>query len=169
MDDFFLQERNNKPSAPVNTHGSMDEVMRQGHPVTNDAKKLMKDSSHSSESRASEEAGQSEAAEDDGNVLTKLRKMVSKPLGHMPSLAVDNPFSEDGVLQRPCENGVEDGRDDTDSISAYEDASAETPEQDRMFPGEAGPSELPDDSERSSTHNDGESQDPKNPEGCVMS
>ncbi|XP_019132212.1 leucine-rich repeat flightless-interacting protein 1 [Larimichthys crocea] len=159
------EERNNEPSAPANTHGSVAEEARQGH----------KDSSLC-EGRASEKLGQSGEAEEEESVLTKLKKMVSKPLSHLPSLALDNPISEDGVLRRPYENGVEDGRDpspdrnDSDSISAYEDASAETPEQDRMFPGEE---ELPHDSEnkeKSSTNNCqvNESNAP-NPDGCVVS
>ncbi|XP_074488005.1 uncharacterized protein LOC141765706 [Sebastes fasciatus] len=173
------EERNNTP--PVNTQG-VDEVTRQGHQMKNDAKELMKGLSlcdpRSSESsgRASEGVRQSDEAEDEANLLMKLRKIVSKPL---PSLAVDNPFSEDGVLQRPCENSVVDGRDsspdgqDSDSISAYEDASADTPEQDKKFPGEADTLELPHDSEKSSTNNglvsNGETQDPKSPDACVVS
>ncbi|XP_031178259.1 leucine-rich repeat flightless-interacting protein 1 isoform X1 [Sander lucioperca] len=174
------EERNNESSAPVNAHESVDEETRQGHQMNNDAKELMKDSSlcepHSSESRgrALEEEEQSEGTE-----LMKLRKLANKPLGHMPSLAVDNPFSVDGVLQRPYENGVDDGqnpssdRTDSDSISAYEDASAETPEQDRLFPGDANTCELPDDSEKGSTNNclvnDGDTQNPKNPDACLVS
>ncbi|XP_044073580.1 leucine-rich repeat flightless-interacting protein 2 isoform X2 [Siniperca chuatsi] len=181
------EERNNEPPAPANTHGSVDEVRRQGHQMKNDAKESMKaahreEKAPSSESRASEEDGQNEEAVDEGGILMKLRKMISKPLSHTPSLALDNPFFEDGVLRRPYENGVEivDGRDpspdrhDSDSISAYEDASAETPEQDRMFPGEANTLELPDDSENKEKINnclvnDTETQDPKPPELCVMS
>lgn len=172
------EERNKEPSAPANTHGSVDEGTRQGNQMKNDAEGLMKDSSlcdpQSSESRgrASEDEGQGEGAEDEGGVLTKLRKMVNRPLSHMPSLAVDNPFCEDGILQRPYENGVQDGREDSDSISAYEDASAETPEQERMFPGEGESLELPDDSEKASNDcpiNHAETQDPKNPEACVVS
>ncbi|XP_070759568.1 tropomyosin Per a 7.0102 [Enoplosus armatus] len=180
------EERNIEP--PANARGSVDEITR--HQIKNDERELVKAShreekdSSLCESRASEEVGQSEEAEDEGSVLAKLRKMVSNPLNNMPSLALDNPASEDGVLQRPYKNGVEvvDGQDpspdsnDTDSISAYEDASAETPEQDRLFPGEADTLELPDDSEnkeKSPTNNwqvnDGETQDPKNPELCVMS
>ncbi|XP_076612206.1 uncharacterized protein LOC143336147 [Chaetodon auriga] len=168
------EERNNKPSAPEDARGSVDEVTRQGHQLRNQQCE--------SRGRASEEVGPSDEAEDEGSVLTKLRKMVSRPLSHVPSLALDGPVSVDGVLRRPYENGVEDGRDpspdrnDSDSISAYEDASAETPEQDRMFPGEADTLELPDDSEnkeRSLTNNcqinDGETQDPRNPELCVVS
>lgn len=158
-----MQERNNKPSASANTHGSVDEA-RQGH----------KDSSLC-EGRSSEKLGQSGEEEEEGNVLTKLKKMVSKPLSHLPSLSLDNPISEDGVLRRPYENGVEDGRDpspdrnDSDSISAYEDASAETPEQDRMFPGEE---ELPHDSEnkeKSSANNQVNESNVSNPDSCVVS
>lgn len=174
------EERNKEPSAPANTHGNGDKGTRQGqgNQMKNDAEGPMKNSSlcdpQSSESRgrASEEEGQSEGAEDEGSVMTKLRKMVSRPLSHMPSLAIDSPFCEDGVLQRPFENGVQDGPDDSDSISAYEDASAETPEQERMFPDEADALELPDDSETTSNDcpiNHGETQDPKNPEACVVS
>lgn len=156
--------------------------------MKNDAEESMKaacrdetDSSlcgaHSGESRASEEVGQSEEAEEEGSIMAKLRKIVSKPLIHIPSLSLDNPASEDGVLRRPYENGAEDGRDpspdrnDSDSISAYEDASAETPElQDRIFPGEADASELPHDSEEEETLqvDDCETQDPRN-ESCVVS
>lgn len=126
--------------------------------------------------------GESEEAEDEGSVLMKLRKMVSKPLSHVPSLALDNPVSVDGVLWRPYEKGSEEGRDsspdlnDTDSQSAYEDAYADTPEQDRVFPGEADTLELPHDSdnkEKSSTNScqvsDSETQQPKTPEQCVVS
>lgn len=130
-----------------------------------------------SRGRASEEG-----AEDEGSFMTKLRKMVSKPLVHMPSLALDNPVSEDGVLRRPYENSIIDGRDpspdrnDSDSISAYEDASAETPEQDKMFPGEEDTSELPDDSENKEKIqtdncqvNESKTEDPKNPDACIVS
>ncbi|XP_035518513.1 leucine-rich repeat flightless-interacting protein 2 [Morone saxatilis] len=181
------EESNNKPSAPASTHGSVDEVTRQEHQeLLTAAHREDKDSSlcedtSESQGRASEEVGQGEEAGDKGSLLTKLRKMVSKPLIHLPSLALDNPISEDGVLLRPCENGVEEERDpspernDSDSISAYEDASADTPEQERMFPDGADPLELLHDSEKekSSTNNcqvtDGETQDPKNPDACVVS
>ncbi|XP_029288714.1 leucine-rich repeat flightless-interacting protein 1 isoform X2 [Cottoperca gobio] len=170
------EDSNNKPSAPADTHGGVDEVTSQGHQMKNVAKELMKDASlcepPSGESRGSvsEEVVESEGEDGEGSVLTKLRKLVSKPLSHLPSLAVENLFSVDGVLQRPYENGVEDGRD-SDSISAYEDASADTPEQDRMFPGEEDALDLPDDSEGGSPNDchDGEPQDPKNAEACVVS
>ncbi|XP_034054168.1 uncharacterized protein si:ch1073-456m8.1 [Gymnodraco acuticeps] len=165
------EERNNKPSAPENTHEGLDEVdqiTRQGEEVKNDSKELMKDSSLC-ETRASvsEEVVECDGKEEE-SLLMKLR--IHKPLGHMPSLAVDNPFA-DGVLLRSCENGLEEGRD-SDSTSAYEDASAETPEQDREFPGEEGELDLPHDSEKSSPNNapvNGDPQDPKNPEACVVS
>ncbi|XP_034388616.1 leucine-rich repeat flightless-interacting protein 1 isoform X2 [Cyclopterus lumpus] len=180
------QDKDNKASATVNTRDSVDGVMSQGRQMENDTKESMKDSllcepqGSESRGRASEKVGQTEEVEDEGSLLTKLRKMVTKPLDHMPSLAVDDPSSADGVLQRPYENGVKDGRDpspdrnDSDSIaSAYEDASAETPEQDRMFPGEVDNLELPDDSEKSSPNNclvnDEKTQDLKNPDACVVS
>lgn len=187
------EERNNKPSAPEDTHESVDEVTRTGHRLKSAGHREDKDASlsgpHGSESvgTASKVAGQSEEAEDEGSVLTKIGKMVSKPLSrvplsHVPSLALDNMVSEDGVLRRPYEDCVDDGRDlspdrnDSDSLSAYEDASAETPEQDRMFPGEADTLELPHDSEnneKSSTNrwqiNDSETQDAKNLDGCIVS
>lgn len=118
-------------------------------------------------------SGQTKEAEDEGSVLMKLRKMVSKPI--MPSLALDNPVTVDGVVGRPYENGVEAGgepfsdQNDTDSQSAYEDASADTPEQDRLFPGEADSLELPHDSVPHSQVRYGENQDPKTSENCVVS
>ncbi|XP_067443757.1 golgin subfamily A member 2 isoform X1 [Thunnus thynnus] len=188
------EERDTKSSVPVNTHESVDGETRQGRRMKNDAKEMIqaatrdeKDSSpselHSSESStavpSSEEAKQDEGAEDEGSVLAKPRRIVSKPLGHVPSLALDNPGSEDGVLRRPYKDSDEDGRDpspdrnDSDSTSAYEDASAETPERDQIFPGDADSLELPDDSaakEGSLTNScEGELQDPKNPELCVVS
>lgn len=185
------EESNNKPPAPVNT---MDEATRQGLQIKIDAKESIKvahregkDSSLRNEGNkggqaAAEEGGQGEGSEDAGSVVTKLRRIVNKPLGHMPSLALDSLSSEDGVLQRPYENGIEDGRDvspdrnDSDSLSAYEDASAETPEQDRIFPGDGDTLELPDDSEdkgKSPTNNcqanDSETRGPQNNDACILS
>ncbi|XP_008282923.1 leucine-rich repeat flightless-interacting protein 2 [Stegastes partitus] len=161
------EERNNKPPAPEN---ALDEAARRGHQIQNEAKESMK-VAHREEKDSSLRNGGLAAAEDEGegSVMTKLRRMVNKPL--LPSLALDNLVSEDGVLRRPCENGIEGGRDpspdrnDSDSISAYEDASDETPEQDRIFP------ELPHDSEDTEKNptDDGENQDHKNPDGCVLS
>ncbi|XP_020500769.1 leucine-rich repeat flightless-interacting protein 1 isoform X1 [Labrus bergylta] len=164
---------NDQLSAPVNTQGCEDEPTK-GHQMENKAEDLMeatrREEKDPSIGGASKEEGKGEAAEDKGNVLIRM-KMVNKPLAQMPSLALDNPLSEDGVLRRPYENGV-DGRDpspernDSDSISAYEDASAETPEQEGMFPGEN--LELPHDSENS----EGDScqpSDPKSPESCIVS
>lgn len=189
------EERDTKSSVPVNTHESVDGEMRQAQPMKNDAKGMIqavtreekdytRSEPHSSESTSravlsSEEVGQDEGAQDEGSVVAKLRRIVSKPLGSTPSLALDNPGSEDGVLRRPYRDGGEDRRDpspdrnDSDSTSAYEDASAETPERDQIFPGDADSLELPDDSaakEGSLTNSyEGELQDPKNPELCVVS
>ncbi|XP_071349656.1 tropomyosin Per a 7.0102 [Trachinotus anak] len=175
-----LKQEKNK-SAPVNTHGSEDEATRQGHREDKDSS-LCEPCSSESSGRVSEEVGQGEGTEDDGSGLTKLRRMVSKPMAHIPSLALDNPVSEDGVLRRPYENSGDDERDpspdrnDSDNLSAYEDASAETPEQDRIFPGDGDTLELPYDSEnkeKSPTNNcqvnDSETQGPKNPDMCVVS
>lgn len=111
---------------------------------------------------------------DEGNVFTKVRRMVSKSLMHVPSLALDNPLAVDGVLRRPYENEAEERRDaspdqnDTDSLSAYEDASAETPEQDRLFPGTADV-ELQHDPESSAQISEDKNQEPKPGEQCVVS
>lgn len=109
---------------------------------------------------------------DEGNVFAKLRKMVSKPLNHVPSLALDNPLAVDGILRRPYENGVE-GREDAladqnDTDSAYEDASAETPERDRLFPGTPDTQELQRDPESSAHFSEDKNQDPK-VDQCVVS
>ncbi|CAJ1051745.1 leucine-rich repeat flightless-interacting protein 1 [Xyrichtys novacula] len=176
------EERNNHLSASVNTHGGVDEPMR-GYQMENDAKHLP-EAAHREEkdftssepcSRGGASEEMSEEAEDEGSTPMKLKKMVSKPLSHVPTLALDNPVTEDGVLRRPYENSAEDGRDpspdrnDSDSISAYEDASAETPERDRIFPGDN--LELPDDSENNEgcAPNNCQPTEPKNPDGCVVS
>lgn len=178
---FFLQEKNGIPSVPVDKL-SGDHT---GHQMRNDAKEVGQGAhtdetdSSSSESRKtglpdSGEAGQGGEADDEGNV-TKLRRMVNMSPVRTPSLALDNPVPTDGVHQRPYENSINEGRDpspdrnDSDSLSAYEDASAETPEQDRMFPDDAD-TELPHDSAyKEGTTNDIEHQDAKNPEACVVS
>lgn len=97
--------------------------------------------------------------------------MVIKPLSHVPSLALDNPLAVDGVLGRPYEDGVEEQADqnDADSISAYEDASAETPEQNRLFPGTADTQTLWHDPESSAQISEDKNQDPKPVEQCVVS
>lgn len=166
------EENNKKPPVTVNGHGGVDEDEVTRRQMKSDAQEVMKAAHSEPHSRGKGEG------EDQGNTPTKLLKMVCKTLNHLPSLALDNPLSEDGVLRRPYENGVEDGRDlspdrnDSDSVSTYEDASADTPEQDKMFPGEA---DLPDDSvskDKSPINgcqvNDDEARDPKN-ESCVMS
>lgn len=169
------QEMNNKPPASVNV---TDEVTgaqlinHVGSEVIRGAEREEKDSTlceaHGS-NKASKEEVSVGAAPDEQSLLTKLRRMVSPPLSQ--SLALDNLVSIDGVHQRPFINHTEDGRDlspdrnDSDR-SAYEDASAETPEQE-MFPGDG---DLPLDSENKengSAH--GETQEPRNPEVCVLS
>lgn len=165
-----LQESNNKPSAPANTHEGTEEITKQGQQQESVAGSEEKESS-----LCKNGPEQSEGTGEEGGVLMKLKKMVNKPLSHVPSLALDNPLCVDGVLQRPYENRMEEGRDpspdqnDTDSLSAYEDASAETPEQDRPFLGESDTLELPHDSEDHGQGRDGETGQPKTPENCVVS
>ncbi|CAN9512288.1 unnamed protein product [Ophioblennius macclurei] len=168
-----LQEerKNIPPASAIMTQ----EASRQENLTETDAKEDNKDSKGNDGGLADKES------EDAGNT-TKLRKMVSKPPGHMPSLALNHQASEDGVLQRPCENGIEDDcehssdANDTDSVSAYEDASAETPEEDKLFPGDGEDSEPPNDPEKKDngpTNNHqadgGEAHDGKNPDGCILS
>ncbi|XP_027857924.1 leucine-rich repeat flightless-interacting protein 2 isoform X1 [Xiphophorus couchianus] len=118
-------------------------------------------------------AGPEEGGRPAGDILTKPRRMVNQLLAQMPSLALDGVLSTNGILQRPYENHSQDGRDpspdrnDSDK-SAYEDASAETPEQDRTFPGDG---DLPHDSEdkEKCPADDSQPRDPANPDGCVLS
>lgn len=179
------EEGSNKPHVPVDMAA---EATRRGLQTENNlSKEAPRAENECPNNRglgAEDAEGQGEGSveeEEEGSVLTKLQKVVNKALGHTPSFALDNLVSEDGVLQRPFENGIGEGQDlspdtnDSDSISAYEDASAETPELDRIFPGDA--SELPDDAEdkeKSPTDNNhqasnGETQDPKNPDACILS
>ncbi|XP_037304196.2 leucine-rich repeat flightless-interacting protein 1 isoform X2 [Pungitius pungitius] len=176
--DSIKEERTNNASVTVTAPCGSPQMK-------NDTKESMKNSQlcepHSGGSRgqATDKGGQKEGAEDEGSVLAKVQKMVTKTLNQLPSLAVDYPSGEDGVLRRPYENGVSRGRDpspdrnDSDSISAYEDASAETPEQDKRFPDQLDNSELPDDSEQSSTKSclvdDERTREAKDPDACVVS
>lgn len=125
---------------------------------------------HSSRNNRKEQEVSAGGEPDEGSILMKLRRIVSQPLNQ--SLALDNLVSTDGVLRRPYKAHAEEGRDlspdrnDSDK-SAYEDASAETPEQDKMFPGDG---ELPHDSDhKENGEANSESQESKNPEGCVLS
>ncbi|XP_054882308.1 leucine-rich repeat flightless-interacting protein 2 isoform X2 [Poeciliopsis prolifica] len=118
-------------------------------------------------------AGPEEGGPAAGGVLTKPRRMVNQLLAQLPSLALDGVLSTDGVLQRPYESHGPDGRDpspdrnDSDK-SAYEDASAETPEQDRTFPGDG---DLPHDSEdkEECPADDSQTPNPSKPDPCVLS
>ncbi|KAL6111618.1 uncharacterized protein ACO6RY_08557 [Pungitius sinensis] len=175
--ESIKEERTNKASVTVTAPCGSPQMK-------NNTKESMKSSQlcepHSDGSQGQvTDKGQKEGAEDQGSVLATVQKMVTKTLNQLPSLAVDYPSGEDGVLRRPYENSVLKGRDpspdrtDSDSISAYEDASAETPEQDKRFPDQLDNSELPDDSEKSSTKSclvDGEkTREAKDPDACVVS
>lgn len=150
---FPHQERNNERPAPVNLGRADDEATQPG---------------------SGRVLALNLEVVDEGNVFTKLRRMVSKPAIHVPSLALDNPLAVDGVLRRPYENEAEERRDtspeqnDTDSLSAYEDASAETPEQDILLPGTAD-IELERDPESSAQNSEDKNQEPKPGEQCVVS
>ncbi|XP_037535562.1 leucine-rich repeat flightless-interacting protein 1 [Nematolebias whitei] len=165
------EEMSNKPPASGNVTDEVTSaqlINHVGSEVIKGAGREEKDSTlceaHSS-IKASEEQEVSEAP-DEQSLLTKLRRMVSPPLSQ--SLALDNLVSIDGVHQRPYKNHTEDGRDlspDRDD-SAYEDASAETPEQE-MLPGDG---DLPLDSENKENGSaPGETQELRNPEVCVLS
>lgn len=154
---FPHQERNNERPARVDLGGADDEATQPG-----------------SRADSGRVLGLNPEVGDEGNVFTKLRRMVGKPPIHIPSLALDNPLAVDGVLQRPYENEAEERRDtsldqnDTDSLSAYEDASAETPERDRLFPGTTD-IELQRDPESSAQIREDKNQEPKPGEQCVVS
>ncbi|XP_077581645.1 uncharacterized protein LOC144202650 isoform X2 [Stigmatopora nigra] len=99
---------------------------------------------------------------DEGSVVAKVKWVANSA----PSLALDAPLREDGVHRRPYQSGAEGRRDpspdksDSDSVSMYEDASAETPEHEPV------PLELP----PSSASKDGtESEEPQNADNCVVS
>ncbi|XP_061911611.1 uncharacterized protein si:ch1073-456m8.1 [Entelurus aequoreus] len=70
---------------------------------------------------------------DHGGVTTKLMWASNSA----PSLALDHPQCVDGVHRRPYQGGRDPSPDksDSDTASTYEDASAESPEQDHLFPG----------------------------------
>ncbi|XP_014899897.1 leucine-rich repeat flightless-interacting protein 2 isoform X2 [Poecilia latipinna] len=118
-------------------------------------------------------AGPEEGGRTAGGVLTKPRRMVNQLPAPLRSLSLDGVVATDGVLQRPYDSHRQDGRDpspdrnDSDK-SAYEDASAETPEQDRTFPGDG---DLPHDSEDKGKcpADDSQTQDSANPDACVLS
>lgn len=149
---FPHQERNKERPAPETLGGADEEATQPGRVL-----------------------GLTPETGDEGNVLTKLQRMISKPLIHLPTLALDNPLAVDGVLRRPYENEAEQAGDaspeqnDTDSLSAYEDASAETPEGDGLLPG-AADVELQDDPERSSAQTgEDRKEEPKPGEQCLVS
>ncbi|KAM9758606.1 uncharacterized protein ACNS7B_005540 isoform 1-T1 [Menidia menidia] len=153
------EERENSPAAPVNTTDKT-------HTRESDTLLCKTCCRESNEGLAAAKKGGPDV-EASGSTM---------PWSQPPSLSVAEPVSKDGVLQRPYEAHAEDGRDpspdrnDSESLSAYEDASAETPEGDEFFPGDGN---LPHDSE--SKEQDptrsfqSQSEELKNPEACVLS
>ncbi|XP_021163508.2 unconventional myosin-XVIIIa isoform X2 [Fundulus heteroclitus] len=171
------EERNNLPAAPASL---MEEVrtksLQADEQEGRDESLLCEPCSTKLDNGglAAPEAGAPD--KEPGDVCAKPLRMVAQLPGRQPSLALGDLTSTDGVLQRPYENHREDGRDpspdsnDSDK-SAYEDASAETPEQDRTFPGDG---DLPDDDddledEEKRAADGSQTRDPENPETCVLS
>ncbi|XP_024126374.1 uncharacterized protein si:ch1073-456m8.1 isoform X2 [Oryzias melastigma] len=111
-----------------------------------------------------------------GAARVTLQRLASQPFTHTPSLALGSLHSVDGVLQRPYDVHTQDGRDpspdrnDSDSISAYEDASADTPEHERAL---AAGSELfndLEDTKTKATNEDlDETENPRSPDSCILS
>ncbi|XP_008318385.1 myosin-4 [Cynoglossus semilaevis] len=152
-----LKEERKKTLASMNSNETQVDSARKT-PTSKDDAEEQKKGTNTEENNSSVCEGQ--GSEGRGSI-------VNKPLGHFPSLVLDNPLSGDGVLWRPCENGIDHSRDsspdrnDSDNISAYEDACAETPDQDRVFPSDGDTVDLPDDvcQEEAS----------RNPDACVVS
>ncbi|CAL1608324.1 unnamed protein product [Knipowitschia caucasica] len=100
------------------------------------------------------------AGEAEETVVPKVRPAVSMSPVRAPSLALDLAC-EDGVLLRPYEHSLpDDEKTDSDSVSAYEDAPADTPDNNGLFPGEGATADLPHDSEYT---------DKNQPDACVLS
>ncbi|XP_028302090.1 leucine-rich repeat flightless-interacting protein 1 isoform X2 [Gouania willdenowi] len=172
------EERNTGPPAPAN---ETNEAVSRGHQTTNtmglirvvhgeETSSLLCEPRNSGGLAAAEKGGQGEGSKDMGSAPTELWK----PLGHLPSLALETAAFVDGVFQRPYEDEPELSADtnDSDSISAYEDASAETPEQDVVFPGDedVADSEIKGMNRNGNPQtNGGENQEPKNPDACIVS
>lgn len=171
---FSVQERN-KPAAVDVINETRWEQMNDD--ATEVMKVVQQEERDSESNTGGPAAAEDDGSEDAGRGQTKMRKMVSQPLGHLPSLALSDLNSIDGVLQRPCESHTGGVRapsadsNDSDSISAYEDASAETPEQDRLFGGDE---ELPDDGENgkkppSNNCQADDTEESENPNQCFLS
>ncbi|KAJ3603407.1 hypothetical protein NHX12_031149 [Muraenolepis orangiensis] len=105
-------------------------------------------------------SGECAAETDEGSSAEPKASHLQKMETQMITLALGDPCSPDGVLRRPCGQQLEDDQNnDTDSVSAYEDASAETPELDQVLEDE----EL--DAEEK-----GERRDPNDPDkSCILS
>jgi len=104
-----------------------------------------------------------------------LQKMVDITQAQMTTLALDDPCPPEGVLGRPCgrQAQVQADAEDTDSVSAYEDASADTPELDHAFPGvEDEEEEEEEDDDLRAPGEKGQERDPNNPDpntSCIVS
>lgn len=126
-----------------------------------------------------------EVAEDRQGPLSKLQRMVNKTFGHPASLVLGSSPPKDGIFRSPEENETDGKRDsyqdwnnDTDSISAYEDASADTPDLEKVFPASSGlngrglPNDagLTDDEEEGDPSNTSQTNESQNPnDSCILS
>lgn len=182
LDSVPLERQRSGSLMETNAGGLLSSFFRKGRgeqPSDGDAHPPPLHDSRLGSSVDSDDAveGSGEGAEDEDGPLTKLHKMVSKTFGQKPTLALGS---------QPPGSQAEDGRDsspdrnnDTDSISAYEDASADTPEMEGVFPESSlGGLAMPDDAgspvdkdEEEYLANTDQSigNDPKSPDSCLLS
>ncbi|XP_054641815.1 leucine-rich repeat flightless-interacting protein 2-like isoform X2 [Dunckerocampus dactyliophorus] len=161
--ETLKEERNTKEPMCDHTGESEVDAKRSGHQMNGNADE---------DTSLCEAAPASKA--DEGSVMTKMRWVANST----PSLALDSPACGDGVHRRPYESCTEGGRDpspdksDSDTASTYEDASAETPEQQHVFPGDT--QELPHDSTTHQVTNEcntdsTDSHEAQSSDNCVVS
>ncbi|XP_077384632.1 uncharacterized protein LOC144023268 isoform X2 [Festucalex cinctus] len=157
--ETLKEEKNICLHESEDTNETEVDAKKQGHQMNDPAKEATQSTSASEATAAPENVC---TQGDEGTVMTKVKWVANCA----PSLSLDDPLGEDGVLRRPYESGAQGERDlspdksDSDTASTYEDASAETPEQDDV------PLELPRDSARK---DGGDSQEPHSGDNCVVS
>ncbi|XP_061544898.1 leucine-rich repeat flightless-interacting protein 2 isoform X3 [Phycodurus eques] len=157
--ETLKEERNSCMHISGHTNESEVDAERRGCQM-NDPAKVATQSTFASEATAPSE-DVCPAKGDEGSLVTKVKWMTNPA----PSFALDDLLHEDGVHRRPYNSGNKGGRDlspdksDSDTASTYEDASADTPEQDV-------PLELPRDS---ASKDNTDSQEPQNGRNCIVS
>ncbi|XP_057700789.1 leucine-rich repeat flightless-interacting protein 1 [Corythoichthys intestinalis] len=158
--DMLKEEKNCRMHLAEHRNETEVDTKRQGSQMSDSAMESKQPTSTSQVNAMSAEM--SPAKGDEGSVVTKVKWVANSA----PTLALDDPLSEDGVHRRPYESSSEGRRDpspdksDSDSTSTYEDASAETPENERV------PLELPHDS---ASKDPAESKEPQNGDNCIVS